>query len=154
MLLGCLASQDIQSDVTSVGWGVVASEPHPIFDSERGGELARLVLSCDFDFSCFDAYVEGNVILTDQSVERASALTSTCSIEAFMYADFAGACADAVGQRKITAAAGASANMIEEPKTMEAIGEVAAISIASATRAAVIVFELYDATPHLDRSQQ
>jgi len=123
-------------------------------DSGRFSELGRLVLSCDFDLSGFDAYGEATGILTGHGAVRAGALAANCSIEACTYADFADACAVAIGERKTRAAAGASANMIEVVKTAKDLGEVVVISIASVASAAVVTCQVYEAAQNLDRSQQ
>ncbi len=111
-----IGSQEVQTATASAGVGLVATEPHAIFDSERCSELVRLVLFCDFDLSGFDAHSEGIVIPTDHGAVRTGALAANCSIETCPYADFSGACAVAVGQRKTKATAGASANMVEAVK--------------------------------------
>ena len=85
---------------------------------------------------------------------RGSSLAAICSAAACTYADCSDACAVAVGQRKIKAAAGASANMVEAVKAAKDIGEVVVISIASGAVGAAVMSQVYEAAQSLDRSQK
>ena len=92
--------------------------------------------------------------MTGQGAVRWGSLAAISSIAACAYADFSGACAVAVGQRKTKAAAGASANMAEAVKAATDIGEVVVIWIASGAISAVVISEVYEAAQNLDRSQE